>query len=78
MRVILLVSGKLNEWFNSGVLQGVYEELAPVGYDVTPAFITDRSNWTGFLPAAKKPQRGRHHHFLISAHARHAPTSSKP
>lgn len=29
MRVILLVSGKLNEWFNSGVLQGVYEELAP-------------------------------------------------
>ena len=43
MRVILLVSGKLNEWFNSGVLQGVYEELAPVGYDVTPAFITDRS-----------------------------------
>ena len=25
------------------MLQGVYEELALVGYDVTPAFITDRS-----------------------------------
>lgn len=73
MRVILLVSGKLNEWFNSGVLQGAYEELAPFGYDVTPAFITDRSELDRFfLPAAKKPQLGRHHHLLIPAHARHA------
>ena len=50
MRVILLVSGKLNEWFNSGVLQGVYEELAPAGYDVTPAFLRNRVIST--LPSA--------------------------
>ena len=54
MRVILLVSGKLNEWFNSGVLQGVYEELAPVGYDVTPAFITDRSELDRFFSQLPK------------------------
>ena len=52
MRVILLVSGKLNEWFNSGVLQGVYEELAPFGYDVTPAFITDRSEAATRTPSS--------------------------
>lgn len=54
MRVILLVSGKLNEWFNSGVLQGVYEELAPAGYDVTPAFITDRSELDRFFSQLPK------------------------
>ena len=54
MHVILLVSGKLNEWFNSGVLQGVYEELAPVGYDVTPAFITDRSELDRFFSQLPK------------------------
>ena len=47
MRVILLVSGKLNEWFNSGV-------LAPAGYDVTPAFITDRSELDRFFSQLPK------------------------
>ena len=39
MRIILLSSGKLNEWFNSNVLQGAYEVLTPEGYDVSPASI---------------------------------------
>ena len=42
MRVILLCSGKLNEWFNANVLQGVYEVLGPEGYDVSPSFIVDK------------------------------------
>ncbi|MBW3094336.1 LacI family DNA-binding transcriptional regulator [Bifidobacterium sp. 64T4] len=39
MRIILLSSGRLNEWFNANVLQGAYEVLTPEGYDVSPAFI---------------------------------------
>ena len=42
MRVVLLFSGKLNEWFNANVLQGVCEVLEPEGYDVSPTFVTGR------------------------------------
>ena len=42
MRVILLCAGKLNEWFNANVLQGVYEILEPEGYDVSPSVIVDK------------------------------------
>ena len=42
MRVVLLFSGKLNEWFNANVLQGVCEVLEPEGYDVSPSFVTGR------------------------------------
>lgn len=43
MRILLLVSGTLNGWFNANVLQGVYETLTPQGYDVIPSFITNRA-----------------------------------
>ncbi len=73
MRVILLVSGKLNEWFNSGVLKGPTRSSRRSAMTSHRPSSPTAANWTGFssqLP--KKPQRGRHHHFLISAHARHA------
>jgi DNA-binding LacI/PurR family transcriptional regulator len=49
MRVRLLVSGKLNQWFNSSVLQGAYEVLSPLGYDITPSFITNNADLSHFL-----------------------------
>lgn len=54
MRVLLLVSGRLNIWFNSSVLQGAYETFSPAGYDVIPAFITNRRELDAFLRALPK------------------------
>ena len=48
MRVVLLFSGKLNEWFNANVLQGVCEVLEPEGYDVV-AHICHRQTGDGAL-----------------------------
>lgn len=42
MRVMLLVSGTLNSWFNSSTLQGVYEVLSSEGYDTIPSFILNK------------------------------------
>ncbi len=42
MQVILLSSGRLNEWFNANVLEGVCEVLIPEGYDVLPASIVGK------------------------------------
>lgn len=41
-RIMLIVSGGLNNWFNASVLQGAYEVFSPAGYDITPSFITNR------------------------------------
>lgn len=41
MRVSLLVSTPLNDWFAGNCLQGVYEVLAPEGYDVVPTVATN-------------------------------------
>lgn len=49
MHVRLLVAGPLNSWFNSSVLQGAYEVLTPEGYDITPAFITNKHDLVNFL-----------------------------
>lgn len=49
MRVLLLVSGPLNTWFNASVLQGVYDVLAPEGYDTIPAFVTNREQLDRFF-----------------------------
>ncbi|OZG62819.1 LacI family transcriptional regulator [Bifidobacterium lemurum] len=43
MRVLLLVSGTLDRWFNSSVLQGAYDVLSPEGYDIIPSFVTNRA-----------------------------------
>ena len=40
-RILLLVSGGLNNWFNSSVLQGAIEILSPEGYDIVPSFVTN-------------------------------------
>ena len=50
MRIILLSSGKLNEWFNSNVLQGAYEVLTPEGYDVSPASIIGKDEADHYSP----------------------------
>ncbi|MFR3303108.1 MAG: LacI family DNA-binding transcriptional regulator [Bifidobacterium pullorum] len=42
-RILLLVSGGLNNWFNSSVLQGAFETLSPEGYDIVPSFVTNRA-----------------------------------
>ena len=42
-RILLLVSGGLNNWFNSSVLQGAFEILSPEGYDIVPSFVTNRA-----------------------------------
>ena len=42
-RILLLVSGGLNNWFNSSVLQGAIEILSPEGYDIVPSFVTNRA-----------------------------------
>ena len=49
MRVLLLVSGPLNTWFNASVLQGVYNVLAPEGYDIIPSFVLNRSQLDRFF-----------------------------
>ena len=54
MRVVLLFSGKLNEWFNANVLQGVCEVLEPEGYDVSPTFVTGRQETERYF--AKLPK----------------------
>lgn len=41
-RVLLLVSGALNIWFNASVLRGVHDVLAPAGYDVIPSYIMNK------------------------------------
>ncbi|WP_278814538.1 LacI family DNA-binding transcriptional regulator [Bifidobacterium pullorum] len=50
-RILLLVSGGLNDWFNSSVLQGAYEVFSPAGYDVTPSFITSRDELSRLIKA---------------------------
>ena len=54
MRIILLCSGGLNEWFNANVLQGVYEVLAPEGYDVCPSFICGRDEMNRYFARLPK------------------------
>jgi LacI family repressor for deo operon, udp, cdd, tsx, nupC, and nupG len=49
MRIILLCSGGLNEWFNANVLQGVYEVLSPEGYDICPSFIRGRDEMNRYF-----------------------------
>lgn len=44
MRIMLLTTGKLNEWFNANVLQGVYDVLNPAGYDIAPSYIITQSD----------------------------------
>ena len=40
-RILLLVSGGLNNWFNSSVLQGAFETLSPEGYVIVTSFTLD-------------------------------------
>ena len=50
-RIMLLVSGGLNNWFNSSVMQGAYETLSPAGYDITPSFVTNRDELSQIIEA---------------------------
>lgn len=55
-RVMLIVSGRLNDWFNSSLLQGTHEILSPAGYDVVPTCITNRdelSRLIAMLPSTR-------------------------
>lgn len=49
MRVMLLTSGKLNQWFNANVLQGVYDVLNPAGYDIAPSYIITQQDAIDFF-----------------------------
>ncbi|MCI1867632.1 LacI family DNA-binding transcriptional regulator [Bifidobacterium crudilactis] len=44
MRVTLLFAGAVNTWFNSSVMQGAYEVLAPAGYDIVPLITPDKQS----------------------------------
>lgn len=65
MRVVLLFSGKLNEWFNANVLQGVCEVLEPEGYDVSPTFVTGRQETERYF--AKLPKNRNADAIIISS-----------
>lgn len=65
MRVVLLFSGKLNEWFNANVLQGVYEVLEPEGYDVSPTFVTGRQETERYF--AQLPKNRNADAIIISS-----------
>lgn len=54
MRVILLSSGKLNDWFDANVLEGVYEVLDPEGYDVSPAVILGKEEADAYFAQLPK------------------------
>ena len=77
MRVILLVSGKLNEWFNSGVLQGVYEERRSAMTSHRPSSPT-AANWTGFSPSCQKAATRTPSSFPHFSSCPPCATSSKP
>ncbi|GGI12778.1 LacI family transcriptional regulator [Galliscardovia ingluviei] len=49
MRVMLLTSGKLNQWFNANVLQGIYDVLNPAGYDIAPSYIITQQDAIDFF-----------------------------
>jgi LacI family transcriptional regulator, repressor for deo operon, udp, cdd, tsx, nupC, and nupG len=49
MRVALLFSDALNTWFDSSVLQGAYEVLSPVGYDIIPSTVSTHQQLDSFL-----------------------------
>ena len=59
------VSGKLNEWFNANVLQGVCEVLEPEGYDVSPTFVTGRQETERYF--AKLPKNRNADAIIISS-----------
>lgn len=65
MRVVLLFSDKLNEWFNANVLQGVYEVLEPEGYDVSPTFVTGRQETERYF--AQLPKNRNADAIIISS-----------
>ena len=65
MRVVLLFSGKLNEWFNANVLQGVCEVLEPEGYDVSPTFVTGRQETERYF--AQLPKNRNADAIIISS-----------
>ncbi|PJM74659.1 LacI family DNA-binding transcriptional regulator [Bifidobacterium simiarum] len=55
-RVTILLSAGMNTWFSSSALQGIYEVLAPQGYDLVPCVASSKRQLKDFfaqLPDSK-------------------------
>lgn len=56
MRVTVLLSDPINVWFSASVLEGVYEVLAPEGYDVVPCVVGDGAGLDRFFQGLRGTQ----------------------
>lgn len=54
MRVLLLMSGAMDTWFNASMMRGVHEVLGPAGYDVAPHAIHNKRELDDYFEALPK------------------------